>query len=112
MESNRFACHSPILYALEKLSQAVDELATHPERVQESLAEAAIYLIRIQPADIQDEELRRMLIGIKDDLSFDEPKGKEDRITATLQRTDDADASKIARRILELHDRLGRLVSP
>ncbi|HEY5379591.1 MAG TPA: hypothetical protein VIJ78_08640 [Pseudolabrys sp.] len=98
------------LYAFEKLSEAVHALATHPERVQERLAEAAIYLIRIQPAEIQDEELRRMLVAIKDDLSFDEPKRKEGRIAATLQKTSDADASEIARRILELHDRLGRLL--
>jgi len=96
------------LYAFEKLSEAAHALATHPGRVQERLAEAAIYLIRIRPADIQDEELRRMFVGIRDDLSFDEPEGKEGRIAATLQKTSDADASEIARRILELHDRLGR----
>ena len=93
------------LYALEKLCEAVDALTTHHGRVQERLAEAAIYLIRIRPADIQDDELRRMLIGIKDDLSFDEPAGNEGRIAATLRKTDEADASAIERRILELHDR-------
>jgi hypothetical protein len=99
------------LYALEKLSEAVYELATGAGRVQERLVEAAIYLIRIRPGDIADEDLRRLLVAIKDDLSFDEPKGKEGRIAATLQKTDDADASEIARRILELHDRLGRLLA-
>jgi hypothetical protein len=98
------------LYALEKLSEAVYELATGAGRVQERLVEAAIYLIRIRPGDIADEDLRRLLVAIKDDLSFDEPKGKEGRIAATLQKTDDADASEIARRILELYDRLGRLL--
>jgi hypothetical protein len=99
------------LYALEKLSEAVYELATGAGRVQERLVEAAIYLIRIRPVDIADEDLRRLLVAIKDDLSFDEPKGKEGQIAATLQKTDDADASEIARRILELHDRLGRLLA-
>ena len=94
----------------KKLTDAVYALATGPGRVQERLVEAAIYLIRIRPVDIADEDLRRMLIAIKDDLSFDEPKGKEGRIAATLQETADADASEISRRILELHDRLGRLL--
>jgi hypothetical protein len=75
------------------------------------LVEAAIYLIRIRPVDIPDDELRRMLVAIKDDLAFDEPKGKEGQIAATLEETADADASEIARRILELHDRLGRLLA-
>jgi hypothetical protein len=99
------------LYAFEKLSEAVYELATGAERVQERLVEAAIYLIRIRPVDRSDEDLRHLLVAIKDDLSFDEPKGKKGRIAATLQETADADASEIARRILELHDRLGRLLA-
>ena len=99
------------LYAFEKLSEAVYELATGAGRVQERLVEAAIYIIRIRPVDIPDEDLRRMFVANKDDLSFDEPKGKEGRIAATLQETADADASEIARRILELHDRLGRLLA-
>ena len=99
------------LYALEKLTDAVYALAMGPGRVQERLADAAISLIRIKPVDIPDEDLRRMLAAIKDDLSFDEPKGKEGRIAATLQKTDDADASEIARRIFELYDQLGRLLA-
>jgi hypothetical protein len=98
------------LYAFEKLSEAVHELTIGAGRVQERLGEAAIYLIQIRPADILDEELRRIFVGIKDDLTFDKPKGKEGRIAATLQNTDDADATEIARRILEIRDRLGRLL--
>ncbi len=78
------------LYAFEKLSEAVYELATGAGRVQERLFEAAIYFIQIRPVDIPDEDLRRMLVAIKDDLAFEEPKGKEGRIAATLQKTDDA----------------------
>ena len=52
------------LYALEKLTDAVCALATGPGRVQERLSEAAIDIIRIRPADIQDDVLRRLLIGI------------------------------------------------
>src|ERR1017187_9232952 len=75
------------LYAFEKLNEAVYELATGAGRVQERLVEAAIYIIRIRPVDIPDEDLRRMFVAIKDDLSFDEPKGKEGRIATTLQET-------------------------
>jgi hypothetical protein len=77
------------LYALEKLSEAVYELATGAGRVQERLVEAAIYLIRIRPGDIADEDLRRLLVAIKDDLSFDEPKGKEGRIARVCHASKD-----------------------
>jgi hypothetical protein len=46
--------------------------------------------------------MRRRLVGIKDDLAFDEPTGAEGRIAATLAKTPDADASEIAGRILTL----------
>ena len=52
------------LYAFEKLSEAVYELATGAERVQERLVEAAIYLIRIRPVDISDEDLRHLLVAL------------------------------------------------
>jgi hypothetical protein len=91
------------LYAFEKLSEAVHELVTGAGRVQERLRAAAIYLIRIRSEDIPDEELRRTFVGIKDDLTFDEPKGTEGRIAATLQKTNDEDASAIALRIFDLY---------
>ena len=59
------------LYALEKLGEAVYDLATGTGPVQERLCEAFVYLHRIQPEDIPDPELRRVLVGIKDDLSSD-----------------------------------------
>jgi hypothetical protein len=40
------------LYALEKLVEAVQCLATGPGRVQERLAEAMTILIRISPEDV------------------------------------------------------------
>jgi|SRR5450830_914132 hypothetical protein len=91
------------LYALEKLSEAVHELVVGAGRVQERLGEAAIYLIRIRSENMPEEALRRALVAIKDDLSFDEPKGTEGRIAATLGKTNDADASAIALRIFDLY---------
>jgi hypothetical protein len=51
--------------------------------------------------------MRRMLVGIKDDLTFNEPAGNEDRIACTLRMTDDADADAIASRIVNLFRALG-----
>jgi hypothetical protein len=47
-----------------------------------------------------------MLIGIKDDLTFEEAAGSEGRLKATLKRTGDEDASAIAGRISRLRNRL------
>ena len=52
--------------------------------------------------------MRRMLTGIKDDLTFAEPEDKEDRIAGTLRNTDDADANAIATRIVKLYRALDR----
>jgi hypothetical protein len=95
------------LYALEKLSEAVDALVTGAGRVQERLAEAAIYLIRVRPEEIP-EDLRGVLVGVKDDLAFEPARGSEGRIAATMRVTGDEDASVIARRILDLYRELDR----
>jgi hypothetical protein len=90
------------LYALEKLSAAVDTLATGAGRVQERLMEASIYLHRVRPDEISDDELRRVFAGVMDDLTFEPARGDEGSIIATLSRTPDADASAIADRVLSL----------
>ncbi len=100
------------LYVLEKLSQAVDTLVTGAGRVQERLGAAAIDLWPAQPREISYDDLRRILVGIKDDLHFQPAKGAEGSIAATMGVTRDEDASAIAHRILnlyiELKDRLTR----
>jgi hypothetical protein len=99
-------------YALEKLSQAVDTLVKHAGRVQERLGAAAIDLLPARPQDIPYDDLRRIFVGIKDDLHFEPAKGGEGSIAATMRITSDEDASAIAHRILnlyiELNDRLKR----
>ena len=94
--------------ALEKLSQAVHELDSSAGRIQERLAKAATYLIQIHPQELSNDDLRRMFVGIKDDLTFDEPEGTEDRVVGTLRNTDDADANAIATRIVKLYRALYR----
>jgi len=94
--------------ALEKLSHAVRELDSSAGRIQERLAKAATHLIQIRPQEMSDDAMRRMLAGIKDDLTFGEPEGKEDRVGGTLRNTDDADANAIATRIVKLYRALHR----
>ena len=94
------------LYALEKLAQAVDELATGTGNLRDRLCEAAHHVLRIQPDEIPDE-LRHVLVGVKDDLHFAaQPKWDEGRLVDTLKITDDEDAKAIAHRILELYREL------
>ena len=102
----------PQLYALEKLTYAVEALATGVGPLQERLMEAAIHLESVRPDDMPEGELRRVFAGVKDDLAFEPPRGSEGAIVATLLRTPDEDASAIAWRILdlyrEMYDRLMR----
>jgi hypothetical protein len=97
------------LYALEKLTESVDALATGMGPLRERLFEAKTYLMRIRPEQVLEGDLRRTLIGINDDLTFDDPTGDEGRIIATLRGLDDEDATAIARRILDLYSELLRL---
>jgi hypothetical protein len=99
------------LHALEKLADAVDALATGTGRVRDRLFEASTYLTRVRPEDIPDEDLRRTFIGVmEDDLSYAQPQGDEGRILATLRITNDEEARSVARRILDLHRELDRLL--
>jgi hypothetical protein len=97
-------------YALEKLMQAVDALATGVGPVQDRLGDAAIYLVPVRPEDISDEDLRRIFIGVMDDLSYARVQDDEGGIFATLRITNDEDAIAIARRILDLYHKLDRLL--
>jgi hypothetical protein len=90
--------------------QAVDALATGSGRVQERLADAAIFLIRVRPEDISDEVLRRTFKGVMDDLSYAQARSDEGRILATLKITNDKNAKAIARRIVHLYHALDRLL--
>jgi hypothetical protein len=74
------------LYVLEKLGEAVYELATGAGRIQERLYQAAIFIHRIRPEDFVDEEMRRVFTEIKNDLTFDEPQGSEGRLIGTLRK--------------------------
>jgi hypothetical protein len=47
---------------------------------------------------------------MEDDLSYAQPQGDEGRILATLRITNDEEARSVARRILDLHRELDRLL--
>jgi hypothetical protein len=93
------------LFALEKLAQAVDELATGAGNLGDRLYEAAYYILRIQPDEIPDE-LRAVLMGVKDNLHFAQPKWGKGGLVDALKITDDEDAKAVAHRILELYREL------
>jgi hypothetical protein len=94
-------------YVLEKLFVAVDILVSGSGRVQERLRDAALSFWTATPDDLPYEDLRKTFAGIKDDLAFQPASGDEGMIAATLNITSDEDASKIARRILNLYCDLG-----
>jgi hypothetical protein len=100
-------------YVLEKLFQAVNTLVSEAGSVQERLMTASGHFWPARPNDIPYEDLRRVFVGIRDDLSFQPAEGKEGQIAATMKITNDQDASAIARRILNLYIDLGdRLRAP
>jgi hypothetical protein len=68
-------------------------------------ATCAIGFTKPRTTSIRIQELRHVLMGVKDDLHFAQPKGDEGRLVDTLKITDDEDA-KIAHRILELYREL------
>ena len=92
------------LYALEKFGQAVHELITHPGRVQDRLHAAFLRFHPVRATDLPEGGLRRLFVGIKDDLTFDEPYDGE---ATTLQGVSDEDASAVAGRIWRLYCDLG-----
>ena len=94
-------------YALGKLAEAVHKLVTGAGRVQERLGEAAICLLSVRPDEIP-EDLRRVLVGLKDDLGFEPAQGDEERIAATMRITSDEDARAVASRIFDLYLDLDR----
>jgi hypothetical protein len=72
------------LYALEKLGEAVHELSTNPGRVQERLAAAWMHLFRVGIDDVPEGKLRTLFLGIKDNLTFEQPAGDKGKPKLSL----------------------------
>jgi hypothetical protein len=90
-------------FALEELRQAAEALAT---RMQERLADAATFLMRVRREDISDEHLGRNLVSVLNDLSYVKAPSDEGRILATLKITSGENARAIASRIVDLYHAL------
>ena len=82
-----------------------------PAACRSAWATRQYFLVRVRPEDISDENLRRIFIGVMDDLSYAQSQGGDKgNIRATKRLTDDEDARSIARRILELYHGLDGLL--
>lgn len=94
-------------YAKEKLWQAVDVLATGDHSIQQRLADAAIYLTRLTPADLP-EELQERFGGVLRELTKETAEGTEGTITATTRKLSSEQGSKLAGRIFSIYTSLHR----
>jgi hypothetical protein len=71
--------------------------------VQDRLHAAYMRFHPVRATDLPEGELRRLFVGIKDDLTFEEPSAREGRLAAPLQGLSDEDASAVAARIWRLY---------
>lgn len=90
-------------YTREKLFQAVDVLVGDGT-VQERLASAATYLIRLhEPENDFPPELQEEFKAIKHALTKEQAIGNEGNIQATVDKLSNEEGRKLASRILELY---------
>lgn len=93
-------------YAREKFWQAVDTLVGSGN-IQERLANAAMILIRLQPADKDlPEELREEFGQLYHELTKETATGNEGNIVATTRKLTDEQGSKLAKRIFSIYPKL------
>lgn len=92
-------------YAKEKLWQAVHDLATSDLSIQDRLASAAMYLIRLGPSDFP-ERLREEFDAVWRDITRQEPVADEGTIAATTRRLTSEQGARIAERILHIYAEL------
>jgi hypothetical protein len=88
-------------YAREKFHQAVHALATSPRSIQERLASAGEYLLRLNESDDLPLEHRREFNAVCQELA----KGDGD-IISTTRKLADEECSKLADRILSVYTEL------
>ena len=98
-----------LTYADEKLTVTVQILATGNGTLKDRLLDAFTSSFhRVRPDDLPTAEMRRVFIGIREDLSWCEPKGDEGSAAATTRMLDSEEAQRIAGRIfklfLDVHD--------
>jgi hypothetical protein len=92
-------------YALEKLAAAVHSLAVGPGDVRSRLYSAFVDIFILTPEDFPPS-FRRRYRSIRYQLSKRQARGREGRVVATLSRMRNSTGSTIARKIVDLYDRL------
>jgi hypothetical protein len=94
----------------ERLSLAVDALASSASPIQQRLLHAGITLVPLLPEDFDDGEQREEFVSIMAALSAVEPVGDEGALEATTAAMSDDEAVALASRISTL-DRAVRPVT-
>jgi hypothetical protein len=97
-------------YATEKFGCALEALASAPGRPQDGLHDAWMCFNPVRPDDLPAGELRSLFMGIRDDLTCEEPVGNEGTLAATLRKMSDAKAYQLIERIMEFNRKLRGLV--
>ncbi len=98
------------IYVHEKLSNAVQKLATGPGRIEERLFDAAVAFITLSPHDFPNhlkgdfEKLRRRLTSVK-------AQGAESDLIATLSQMSDDDAVGLAGATVRLEGQMGDIIA-
>jgi hypothetical protein len=77
-------------YATEKFGCALEALASAPGRPQDGLHDAWMCFNPVRPDDLPAGELRSLFMGIRGDLTCEEPVGNEGTLAATLRKMSDA----------------------
>lgn len=91
-------------YTREKLSVAVDALASSAASIQDRLANAGISaLSRLKPDDFVAASDQVLFEEIMAALTAEEPVGQMGTIESTVRGMDDGAAVAVARDIMELH---------
>ena len=98
-------------YAFEKFTQAVYALATGPGDVRSRLRVAFSYFNTVKP-EYLPPELRDDFRWVIDTMTRREPRYKgEGRLQASLATMQNRTGAKIAKRIVEIQDRLREIIS-
>lgn len=99
-------------YALEKFSQAVHALATGSGDVRSRLRVAYAYFHTVKP-EYLPADLRDDFRWVMDKLTRREPRYEgEGRLEASLATMQNRTGSRIAKRIVEIHDSLRDVLRP
>jgi hypothetical protein len=90
-------------YTREKFWQAVHTLATSPARIQERLAGAAQFLMRLHEPDDLPEEYRQEFRAVWNELTAEQATGNEGSFEEVTRKLTDEQSRKLADRILSIY---------